>query len=328
MALRTDKAVEVFSALHMNTIKETEIEVSEARAAIKELASNPSPGNRYEMAQLLAFVVNDIINQKTQYIDLLADVKRVEIGEKAMFKMKKAGVQAFIQAKNGTTQRSRTLNAYTDIDTVEVSARPYVNLYELAAGKISFDECIADAADEMEKLMVKNIEATLYAAFSGYSTPSYASGSGIVAATINPMITAMQRFGNVNIIGDANCITKFADLTGFTTASSTEMFSNKIIDELNDNGYIGRYRGAAVAKLVNPFDRGQLSTTVLNEGLLYILPNGTVSPLKVVMEGAIESMDATNIDDNTMEVCLRKYFGSAIVYGDVPYIGVYEDTAL
>lgn len=328
MALKTDKAVEVFSALHMKEIKSTETEVMEARQAIKELASNPNPNNRYEIAQLLAFVVNDIINQKTNYLELFADVKRTSQGEKAMFKSKKAGIEAFLQAKNGTTQRSRILNAYTDIDTIEVSARPYVNLYELASGKVNFDECINDAADEMEKKMVQEIESTLYAAFDDYSSPSYASGSGIIAATIDPMIRAMQRLGNVVMIGDVACITKFADLTGFTTVTGTKAFTDDIMNEQNQNGYIGMYKGASIVKLNNPFARGSLTSTVLRQDLIYIVPQGVESPLKVVLEGEVESMDATNINDNTMEVCLRKYFGSAVIYGANPYIAVYEDEAL
>jgi hypothetical protein len=328
MALKNDKAVEVFSALHLNKIKDSEVEVAEARAAIRELAKNPNPINRYEIAQLLAFVVNDIINQKTQYIDLFADVKRVAIGEKAMFKIKKSGIKAYLQAKNGTTHRSRIMNAYQDVDTIEVSARPYVNLYELAAGKVNFDECITDAADEMEKKIVQEIEATLYAAFSGYSSPSYASGSGIVAATIDPMIRAMQRLGNTSIIGDINCIYKLADLSGFTVATTTYQFNDAAIAEFNKNGFIGNYKGSSVVKLNNPFARGSLSTTVLKQDLLYIVPSGAEMPLKVVMEGDVESMDQTNINDNTMEVQLRKYFGSAIIYGDNPQIAVYEDTSL
>jgi hypothetical protein len=328
MALRNDKAVEIFSALHMNKIKDTEIEVAEARAAIRELAKNPNPINRYEIAQLLAFVVNDIITQKTNYIDMFADTKRVGIGEKAMFKVKKSGIKAYLQAKNGTTHRSRIMNAYQDVDTIEVSARPFINLYELAAGKVSFDECIGDAADEMEKAMVQEIERTLYAAFDGYSTPSYGSGSGVVAATIDPMIRAMQRMGNVSIIGDINCIYKLADLTGFVTTGTTKQFSENVMDEFNRNGMIGNYKGSMVLKLNNPFVRGSLTSTVLKQDLLYIMPSGAESPLKVVMEGDVESMDSTNINDNTMEVQLRKYFGSAIIYGDNPQIAVYEDTSL
>jgi len=328
MALRTDKAVEVFSALHLNQIKESEIEVLEARSAIKELAKNPSPNNRYEISQLLAFVVNNIINTNTNYIDLFADTKRVGIGEKALFKVKKAGIEAFVQAKNGTTQRSRIMNAYQTVDTVEVSARPYVNLYELASGKVNFDECITDASNEMERKIVALIEATLYASFSGYSSPNYASGSGIVTATLDPMIRSMQRYGNVALLGDINIVSKLAEATGFTTYTSTKMFSNSIMDEFNKNGYIGAYKGASVSKLDNPFLRGSNTTPVLRQDLLYIVPQGAESPLKVVMEGDVESMDATNINDNTMEVNLRKYFGTAVIFGDNAYLGVYEDTAL
>lgn len=328
MALKTDKAVEIFSALHMNKIKDSEIEVAEARSAIKELAKNPSPNNRYEIAQLMAFTVNDIINQKTDYISLFADVKNVGIGEKAMFKTKKAGINAYLQAKNGTTQRSRIMNAYTDVDTIEVSARPYVNLYELAAGKVNFDECINDAADEMEKKMIQQIEATLYAAFSGYSSPNYASGSGVVAATLDPMIVAMSRLGNVSVIGDINIVSKLSALTGFTVTTSTVAYSDGIMNEHNNNGYIGKYKAANVVKLNNPLVRGSLSSTVLKGDLLYIVPSGVESPLKVVNEGDVESMDATNINDNTMEVQLRKYFGSAVIFGDNAYMGIYEDTTL
>jgi hypothetical protein len=328
MALKTDKAVEIFSALHLNKIKDTEIEVREARQAIKELASNPNPVNRYEIAQLMAYTVNDVINQKTGYIDLFAEVKRVGIGEKAMFKVKKSGINAFIQAKNSTTQRSKVLNAYQDIDTIEVSARPYVNLYELASGKVNFDENIKDASDEMEKKMVQNIQATLYAAFSAYSSPNYATGSGVVGATVNTMLIAMQRLGNAVVVGDIECISKFADLTGFTTVTGTKSFADSFMEEYNRNGFIGTYLGASVVKLNNPFERGSLSSTVLRKDLLYILPSGLQSPLKVVFEGDVEAMDATNINDNTMEINLRKYFGAAVIYGDNPYMAVYRDTTL
>lgn len=338
MAKRTDKAVEIFSNLHFGKIDEKSAEVAGARKAIQSLAQNPTPANRYEIAQLIGFIVNDIINQKVQYLQLLADTKNVAIGEKAYFKIKKSGVQAYIQAKNGTTERSRIYNAYTSIETKEVSARPYVNLYELAAGKMNFDELINDAADEMEKKMVQNIEATLYAAFGAYNYPFYASGSGFVAATVDPMIRAFRRWGNVTLLGDPVLLQKIADATGFTTTTDTKQFADTTIVEQNQNGFIGRYKGANVVQLNNPFERGSLATTysqgdeidgqVLMIELLYIIPAGTVSPLKVVREGSVESMDAVSIDDNTMDVCLRQYFGSAVIYGDNPYLGVYEDTAL
>lgn len=337
MARKTDKAVEIFSNLGLNTINKNSPEVAEARSVIKQLASNPTPNNRYEISQLMGFIVNDIISQRTQYIEILADTQNVGIGEKAYFKIKKSGVQAYIQSKNGTTERSRIFNAYTSIETVEVSARPYVNLYELASGKVNFDELINDAAEEMEKKMVQNIESTLYAAFSGYNYPFYSSGSGFVQATVDPVLRAISRWGKPSMFGDIVLLQKMAESTGFTTTTSTKQYADTLIVEQNQNGFIGTYKGANVIQMVNPFERGSLPTTVsgsdvdgqvLKIELLYMLPSGMQSPLKVVNEGDIESMDAQNIDDNTMEVCLRKYFGSAVIYGDNPYMAVYEDTSL
>lgn len=328
MAHRTDKAVEVFTALHMNKIKDSEVEVREARAVMKELATDPNPQNKYEIGQLLAFVVNDIINQSTAYVDLFADVQRVGLGEKASFKIRKKGIQAYLGAKNGTTSRSRILNAYQDVDTIEVSARPYVNLYELASGKVNFDECVADASYKMECKMIQEIEATLYAAFSGYSTPNYASGSGIVPSTLDPMIRAFQRLGNVSLLGDIAVVSKLADYTGLTTVGTTRQFSEDVLNEANKSGLIGMYKGANVIKFANPFQDGSLVSTYLKQDLLYIVPSGVDKPLKVVFEGDVQSADQTNIDDNTMEIQLRKLFGSAVVFGANPYLGVYEDETL
>jgi hypothetical protein len=176
--------------------------------------------------------------------------------------------------------------------------------------------------------MINNIETTMYAAFSGYSTPNYASGSGIVAGTFDPMLIAMQRFGNVTLAGDIQVIAKLSELTGFTTTGTTEQYADSLIVEHNNNGYVGRYKGASVIRLVNNFQTGSLSTTAMKKDVLYIIPMGVEKPLKVVLEGEVESMDTTNINDNTMDICLRKYFGSAVVYGDNAYMGVYEDTSL
>ena len=246
MARKTDKAVEIFSNLGLNTINKNSPEVAEARSVIKQLASNPTPNNRYEISQLMGFIVNDIISQRTQYIEILADTQNVGIGEKAYFKIKKSGVQAYIQSKNGTTERSRIFNAYTSIETVEVSARPYVNLYELASGKVNFDELINDAAEEMEKKMVQNIESTLYAAFSGYNYPFYSSGSGFVQATVDPVLRAISRWGKPSMFGDIVLLQKMAESTGFTTTTSTKQYADTLIVEQNQNGFIGTYKGANV----------------------------------------------------------------------------------
>ncbi len=330
MAMRTDKAVEIFSALNLGKIKNTEIEVAEAREALRELAKNPSPNNRWEIAQIIAYTVEDIMNERVNYLDLFADVKNVGIGEKAAFDIELDGIQAFVQAKGATTQRSKVFSKSVTLDTEAVSARPYVNFVELASGKVNFDRVIEDAAYKMEMAMLEKIQNVLYAGFSGYSAPNYGAGSGVVKATLDSQIYAFSRFGNVSLVGDLEVVAKLAGQTGFQAATGTQQFSTNIIDEQNMNGYIGKYIGANVVKMNNPFKNGSLTETILNKGLLYIVPAGRpeMRPLKVVMEGEIQPIEATNIDDRSFEIRLDKHFGAGLIFGSRAYMGVYEDTSL
>lgn len=325
MAMHSDKAVEVFSALGTGKIKETEIEVAEARSAIKTLASNPTPGNRYEMAQLVAFSVNDIIDAKTDYIETFADEQNVGLDEKAYFDVELDGVQAYIQAKGATTLRSKVLSKKISVDTQAVSVRPVIDFISLATGKVNFDAIINDAAFKMENKMLGQIQNTLYSALKTYADPNYNIGSGLVKGTIDPMITAFSRLGQVSAVGDLAVVSKFAGLTGWTGAFSTD-----IVNEQNQNGFIGKYNGANVVKLVNPFVQHSLTETYLKKNLIYLLPSGLPSlrPLKVVNEGQITPMDQTNIDDRSYEIRLDKHFGSAFVIGSVPYMGMYEDSTV
>lgn len=331
MALRTDKAVEVFSALNLGKIKETEIEVAEARSAIQELAKNPSPNNKYELAQLVAYSVDEIMNQRVNYVETFADVKNTALGEKAMFDVELDGVQAYIQAKGATTQRSKYLTKSVLVDTDAVSARPVVDFISLATGKVNFDKIIADAAYKMEMAMIGKIQTVLYAAVSGYTSPNYATGAGVIKATIDPQIVAFSRIGGgVSLIGDLAVVSKFAGQTGYSGTSPIGL-SPDIINEQNRNGYIGNYNGANVIKLVNPFVQHSLVNTYLKKNLIYILPTGvnaSMRPLKVVFEGSITPMEQTNIDDRSFEVRLDKHFGAAVVIGYVAYMGAYEDSTV
>lgn len=328
MALKTDKAVEVFSAVNTGKIKNTEIEVAEARTAIQELAKNPNPQNRYEIAQIMAFSVNDILRNRENWLNLVADVKDVGINEKAMFKVRQPGIKAYIQAKGSTTARSKVTNKFMTLETEEVAARPYINYLELAAGKVNFDENISDAAYAMEIAKIQKIESVLRAAFPGYSTPNYASGSGVVKATLDAQIMAFSRLGSVSLLGDIAIIQKLGALTGFTAATNTQQFAPEIILEQNRNGYVGTYNTCNVVKLVNPPVMGSLDTPILNVDYLYIMPTGLEKSLKVVNEGDVTSLDQTNIDDGSYEVQLRQYFGAAYLIGNLNYLGVYEDTTL
>lgn len=137
--------------------------------------------------------------------------------------------------------------------------------------------------------------------------------------------------GNAPIIlGDINMISKLSELTGFTASTTSKQFADAIMLEQNNAGFIGVYNGAKVVNLVNPLIDGT-DKPVFDTDKLFILPgnvDASMRPLKVVFEGDVTSQDETHIDDKSYEIRLDQYFNAGIVFGDRPYVSVYEDSSL
>lgn len=299
---------------------------------IKDQASNPNPNNRYQIGQLVGFAVNEILRPRTNWMDAVADVKRVPEGKKAQFIVKREGIRAFIQAKGATTARSKVTNKALTMDTLSVSARPVINFVELRNGTVQMSDLINDAAYQMELAEYGYIQTVLHNAASSWASPYYGYGTGIVKATLDPMIYHWMRLSAgaaPTIFGDINMISKLAEQTGFTAATNTQQFADALIVEKNNAGFVGKYNGANVINLVNPIVDGT-DNPVFDTNYLYIMPNGIdagMRPLKVVFEGDVVSEEASNIDDKSFEVRLDQFFNAAVVYGDRPYVSVYHNGA-
>lgn len=322
---KDSRIVEVFSKDLLKAEVDKK-EVKDANEYIRELASNPNPNNRYEIGQILQYVIDEGLTQRLQYVEQIADVKNTGMGEKAQFKIEVDGLKAFFQAKSSSTERSKISNKYVTLDTDEVSIRPVVNFYELQTGKVDFNRIASQAITQMELKIVKRIQDAVYAAFSALSTPNYASGAGLVKGTFDPIFNAMMRIaGSVAIVGDIEALSKFTALTGF---------SNRVPDaymvEHNQNGMIGQYLGGQLIKLNNPFQVNSLTQTELRRDLIYVIPNGVpeLRPIKVQFEGGVQNIDSQiNINSKEMEMRFDQYVGVGAV-GVRKLMGVYEDTTL
>lgn len=303
----------------------------EAAKLIRDLASNPNPNNRYQIAQLVGFAVNDILRPRTNWLDVVADVKRIAENDKAQFKVKHEGIRAYIQAKGATTARSKVAEKAVTVDTVCVSARPVINFVELRNG-MDMATLVLDAAYQMELAEYGYIENVLTAAASAWSAPYYGAGSGVVAGTIDPMVRFWMRASagaRPTIIGDIAMIGELAALTGFTVTTNT-MWANGVMEEYARAGFVGTYKGANVVNMLNPLNV-ETGANALSTKNLYILPSGvdvSTRPLKVVFEGDVVAQDELNIDDKSFEVRLDQCFGAAMVYGNLPFMSVYHDQSV
>jgi len=135
----------------------------DADKLIKDLASDPSPNNKYQISQLVKFAVNDIVKRDTNWLDLIADTKRVGFGDKAEFDVKLPGVRAFIQAKGATTPRTKDSRKGFTMETISVSARPFINIVELQNGLANAADLINSASYQMEVAINRHVQSVLTA---------------------------------------------------------------------------------------------------------------------------------------------------------------------
>lgn len=289
-----------------------------------------NPVAKAMLANLITFAVQEMLPKETDWRRYIADERAIGDGDEASFRVNYDGIKAFIIADGGTTPRTRVARKEIILPTIVVSARPVVSLRELRTGKVNMGELAANATRKMANAENAYIEGLLKTAAATWGSPFYGTGSGIVAATFDPMVQHWMRTGSAAIVGDIAAVQKLAPLTGFTASTTTTQFSPSIIDEYNNTGRIGTYKGASVVQFVNPYDTNG-KDTIMSQDCLYIIPTAASvedRPLKVVRKGNIVNVDHTDIDEMTYEIRMDEYFGAGIAVGDYPMMSVYHDETL
>lgn len=306
--------------------KFNELDYKDSVSIIKELASNPNPMNLYELNQIVAYTVDTILDTRLSYVNLIAEVKKTGFDERPKFKTKTEGIKAFWQAIGGTPDRSKVGHKYSGLEIEELSAMPVAEWAEVAAGRYDFVELLRDTANEFEIKTAQKLQKTLYAAYEGFASPIYASGNGVIASAFDPLLSAMQRYGGrAAIVGDYEALQKLPNLTPISGRTS-----DKIIDEVNDNGLIGTYKGASVVKLDNPYVGFEGYDTALDKGLIYIVPAASddFKTLKVQFAGSVVPMQEQSIKDRSYTMRFDKHMGAGLVDAGRHALAVYKDETL
>lgn len=299
----------------------------EVSAIMRELAQDASPQNLHQLAQTVAFTVEELQQGELDFLNSVADIKNIGYGDKAAFNVKTRGIKAYYQAKGATTPRSYVAGRQILVGTEEISARPAINLMDLRTGRVQMSDLIAEANREMTNMKLVKIEQVLIAALTGgaYASPFYATGTGVVKSNIDGQIAYFRRLGPVTLLGDLAAVGQLAELSGMAMDNSIKQYSNEMINEFNANAYLGRYNGCNVVCMNNTYEAGK-TTPILHEDMIYIIPgnvSGDYRNLKVVNEGGVQAFDSQNIDDMVFEIRLDQWFGAAFVTGELPTIGAY-----
>lgn len=322
---RDSKLVKVLAAQARNERLDSNV-VKEASTIITELASDLSPQNRHEIAQTIAFTIDELQQHELDFINTVADQKNIPAGGNAAFRVKDHGIKAFVQAKGGTTARSYIADHQVFVKTQEIAARPAINVIDFKAGRVNIADLIREANAEITNKKLGLVQEALRNSISTYTSPFYGTGTGVVKNTLDAQINYFKRLGNVTLFGDQAAVGQLAGISGMAiNANPTYQFSGNMIESVAQNGFYGNYNGCSVLQMANAYEYGE-TTPILDTDIIYILPaglSGDAKNLKVVNEGNVEVMESQSIDDRTYEMLITTWFGAGFVSGKLPTIGAY-----
>lgn len=148
---RDSKLVKVLAAQARRERVDSDV-VAEANDIIMTLAQDLNPQNRHQIAQTVAYTVDELQQHELDFLNTVADIKNIGYGDKAAFNVKEGHVKAYIQAKGSTTARSMVGGKQILVDTKEISARPAINLMEMRTGRVNMADLIREANTQMTNM--------------------------------------------------------------------------------------------------------------------------------------------------------------------------------
>ena len=294
------KLIKVLAAQTRNERVDSD-KIEEANQIVSEMLEDPS--KLHLVGQTVAYTVENLQEKSLDFLGNVADVKNISYGEKAAFKVRQGGIKAVIQAKGATAPRSYVADSQILVETKEIAARPAINIIDLRTGRVQMSDLIRESNEAITEKKLKMAQQVLHAGIATYGSPFYAKSVGSLnQAALDAQLQHFRRFGPVSILGDMAIVSQLAAFTGMAVNPTSMQYSGSLIDERNNNGFIGNYNGCAVIGMTNAYEEDGI-TPILNPDWLYILPGGQTAEarnLKLVNEGGVNSMSSQNIDDRVL----------------------------
>jgi len=301
--------------------------IEQANSIVSELLEDLTPQTAHKIGQIVAFTVEELQNKALDFLGNVADEKTIGYGEKAAFRVRTDGIKAYVQAKGATTARSYVTDHQLLVGTKEIAARPAINIVDLKANRFNIADLIREANDKITEKKLQIVQSVLHAAIQNYSSPWFAqSVGGFNPALLEAQVMHFRRLGPVTLLGDIAAVSQLDASAGMAiNANPTMAYSGSMLDEHNQNGFIGKWKGCDVVGMTNAYDEDGV-TPVLDPNWIYIVPGAQSTEmrnLKIVNEGGVNSMSNQSIDDRTLDTLIYTWFGAAFVVGKNPTSGAH-----
>lgn len=306
---------------------------------VKELASKAHNGDfsaKAELNQVIKYTLEPHLEKQIQLFNFMGTFHDIDYNEQPKVRTyKHESLDANFQASHGDTGFSTVSWEEYAINTKPISAGFSIDYREIASGNL---DRVAEGKQQVQTVMMNKamnyVVYTLYNAIKNATGVKYFSeNTGIQKGALDEALRKIRKFGRPSIVGDYSVVSQLNDFGAYytTTPANISGVSEAVMEEIRQTGLLQFYNGSPVVELPNMYQTTQLNDagdnfkTYLPEGLLFLIPQGSVSPLQVFRKGGITSLTGTSIENGTEVTRFDMEFGADVARGREYEIGLISD---
>lgn len=331
--------VEIFSAMTSGTDIPSKYgtKADKVVAHIKTLAEKADIGDPYAIAELNTirrFAIEPKLMEEIKLLSVFGTYQNVGYNESIEREVYgHEGEMSRMQALSGDVPFPTIVSKKYPVSTVSIGAGYAVDYRKIQLGDMSKE----NEAMEQIRIDIRN-KASKYAINTVYNAIKNASGvkyfsetAGITKTALDDILKNVRRFGVPNITGDYSVVSQINAFIPYDNGN-VKNISEAAMEEIRKNTYIRNYNGSVVCEIPNDYDLttrnadGTNFGTILPEGLLFVIPTGSKSPVKSWTRGGITSFTGNDVTTGKLLTRYDLEIAVDVARGQEYKIGLLSDT--
>lgn len=283
-------------SLSYNALNET------LRSELRELAGNYQSyrQNKELVFSVMETIISEVLPMKVaEAYSAFADVQTVAQGNKVAFRRK---LSARNRAKQFVT-RAGLAGVYEvfklggeetiEIETGALATAVQISIEEFLDGRADLNEMLDIVMEGMDEKVYEEIAKAMIAGIKQLPTANSVEVNDFDEQAFDRLLTIAAAYGDPVIYTSYDFAVKMIPQAQW-------LYTEKMKDELWNNGYFTTYKGKKVIILPNGLVDETNTQRVLDPGYTWIIPSGgNDKPVKVVFEGDTLVRDEQNHDWST-----------------------------
>ena len=309
---------------------------------IKGLGAKANAGDTSAISELNTirkYVIEPELLKEIQLLGFFGSYENVGYGESIEREIVTTeGELSRVQAANGDVPLGFIASTKYPVATQTISAGYQIDYRKLQMGDLSAENALKEniKRDMRNKAARYAINAVWSSVKNATGVKNYSEAAGITKSAVDNAIKFARRFGTPSLIGDYSVVSQINDFVPYASATYATFndISPEAMEEIRKTGILSWYGGAPIVAIQNAFDTSHLNAagtgfdTVFPEGLLFVIPAGVESPIKLWTRGGLTSFTGNDVTTGRQLTRYDLEVAVDVAKGYERNIGIIRDTNL